>query len=116
MIKKKVRLREIAYARSGDKGRHANVGVIAYTEDGYRFLVENLTEEIVHAFFEPMGVEETERYLLPNLGALNFFLKGILGEGGSRSLRIDAQGKALGQALLELELVVPEDVLCRCRL
>ena len=115
MIKEKVRLREIAYARSGDKGRHANVGVIAYTAEGYKFLEEYLTEEMVHDFFRVMGVEETVRYLLPNLGALNFLLKGILGEGGSRSLRIDAQGKALGQALLELELMVPEDVLCQCR-
>lgn len=115
MTREKVRLREIAYARSGDKGRHANIGVIAYTAEGYRFLVEQLTDQVVHAFFEPMGVEEVVRYPLPNLGALNFLLKGILGEGGSRSLRIDAQGKALGQALLELELMVSEDVLCRCR-
>ncbi len=115
MIREKVRLREIAYARSGDKGRNANVGVIAYTEEGYRFLEDQLKAEVVQAFFETIGVEETVRYELPNLGALNFLLKGALGEGGSRSLRIDAQGKALGQALLQLELMIPEDILCKCR-
>lgn len=115
MIREKIHLREIAYARSGDKGIHANIGVIAYRLEGYRFLRENLTDKIVHQYFNPLGVKETLRYELPNLFALNFLLKGVLGEGGSRSLRIDAQGKALGQALLEIELEIAEDVLCRCR-
>ena len=110
MNKKKVRLSELAYARSGDKGRNANIGVIALSEDGYRLLEKFLTEEVVQAFFQPMGVEETKRYSLPRLQAFNFVLKGVLGQGGSRSLRIDAQGKALGQALLELELSLPEEM------
>ena len=115
MIQEKIHLREIAYARSGDKGSNANVGVIAYTPEGYRFLEEYLTEEKVQDFFHLIGVISTNRYELPNLGALNFVLKGALGKGGSRSLRIDAQGKALGQALLELEFMIQEDVLCQCR-
>ena len=115
MIREKILLHEIAYARSGDKGIHANIGVIAYQPEGYRFLRDNLTKESVHRYFEPLGVQETIRYELPNLLALNFLLKGILGEGGSRSLRIDAQGKALGQALLEMEIEIPEGVLCHCK-
>lgn len=115
MIKEKIHLREIAYARSGDKGRDANIGLAAYTPYGYLFLLESLTAEKVQEFFKALGVEKTVRYELPNLYAMNFVLKGALGEGGSRSLRIDAQGKALGQALLELELLIPEDVLCRCK-
>ena len=115
MITETVHLREIAYARSGDKGSHANIGVIAYCQEGYEFLKEHLTAEEVGHFFRHLGVEETIRYELPNIGALNFILKGALEGGGSRSLRVDAQGKALGQALLEMEIQVPEDILCHCR-
>lgn len=97
-------LRDIAYARSGDKGSSANIGVIAYNAKGYEYLVKHLTEEVVGNFFKPLGKFSVTRYELPNLYALNFVLSGILGEGGSRSLRIDSQGKVLGQALLEIEL------------
>lgn len=115
MISEIVHLAEIAHARSGDKGSHANIGVIAYTSEGYAFLHDYLTETLVHAYFESMGVLETKRYEMPNIGAFNFLLKGILAGGGSRSLRIDAQGKALGQALLEMEITIPEKILCHCR-
>lgn len=108
-------LREIAHARSGDKGSDANVGVIAYTGEGYAFLCEALTAERVQGFFGPMGVGAVTRYELPNLGAFNFVLPGILDGGGSRSLRIDAQGKALGMALLEMPVEIPADVLGACR-
>src|SRR6476659_8238789 len=105
-----IRLGDIAHARSGDKGSSANVGVIAYTPDGYDVLREQLTAERVEAFFTPMGVGKVVLYQLPNLGALNFILPGILNGGGSTNLRIDAQGKALGQALLELSLDLPDGV------
>lgn len=98
------KLRDIAYARSGDKGSSANVGVIAKTTEDYVFLKEHLTEECVQAYFLPLGVQKTVRYELPNLEAFNFVLYGILQGGGSRSLRVDSQGKALGQILLELDL------------
>lgn len=98
-----MKLREIAYARSGDKGADANIGVIAYNEEGYALLQEKLTAEKVQEYFLPLGVVKTVRYELPNLLALNFVLEGILDGGGSRSLRSDAQGKALGQILLEME-------------
>lgn len=115
MIIERIHLREIAYARSGDKGAHANIGVIAYTEEGYNFLREYLTAKKVDSYFKPMGVTETERYELPNLWALNFVLKDILEGGGSVSLRSDAQGKALGQALLEMPVQMPESQLCKSR-
>jgi hypothetical protein len=98
------KLRDIAIARSGDKGSNANIGVIAKKSEDFLFLKEFLTEERVQKYFEPFGVERTVRYELPNLEALNFILYGILQGGGSRSLRLDAQGKALGQILLELPL------------
>jgi hypothetical protein len=104
----KVRLGTIAYARSGDKGAGANVGVIARTPADYDVLRRSLTAERVEAFFRPLGAGRVVRYELPNLGALNFILPNILDGGGSLSLRIDAQGKGLGQALLEMELEIPE--------
>lgn len=101
-----VRLGDIAYARSGDKGTSANIGIIANTIEGYRFLEEQLTGEKVHDYFKDLGVRRVKRYMLPNLMALNFVLEGVLAEGGSRSLRTDAQGKALGQAILEMKFLI----------
>jgi hypothetical protein len=102
-----IRLGQIAHARSGDKGASANVGVIARQPAAYDFLRDWLTAERVEAFFRPMHPTNVIRYELPNLGALNFLLIGILGSGGSTSLRIDAQGKALGQAILEMTVEAP---------
>lgn len=104
---RQIRLGDIAYARSGDKGAGANVGVIARGPADYPILQERLTADRVEAFFQPMGVGRVVRYELPNLGALNFILPDILDGGGSLSLRTDAQGKALGQAILEMRLEVP---------
>ena len=106
-----VRLGQIAIARNGDKGSSANVGVIARTPRGYDFLHDHLSASKVEAFFKPLGVGTVIRYELPNLGALNFILPNILDGGGSVSMRIDAQGKALGQILLEMMLDVPDDLL-----
>jgi hypothetical protein len=102
-----IRVGDIAYARSGDKGAGANVGVIARSPEGYELLRRHLTADKLETFFKPMGVGRVVRYELANLGALNFVLPRILGRGGSLSLRIDAQGKALGQALLEMPLEIP---------
>ncbi len=99
-----MKLKEIAYARSGDKGCDANIGVIAKGSADYEYLREHLTAEKVAQFFSALSPQKAKRYELPNLHALNFVLEGILAEGGSRSLRIDAQGKALGQAILEMEI------------
>jgi hypothetical protein len=106
--KRSIRLAEIAHARSGDRGASANVGVIAYTPAGYRYLRQALTAAVVEQFFKPMGVGTVVRHELPNLGAFNFVLPNILNDGGSISLQIDAQGKGLGQQLLELKLEVQE--------
>jgi hypothetical protein len=98
------KLRDLAHARSGDKGSDANIGVIAYDQKSFEILKEKLTPEAVKGFFSEICTGEVLRYELPNLLALNFILKGALGKGGSVSLRSDAQGKALGEALLHLEL------------
>jgi hypothetical protein len=93
-------LRDLALARSGDKGTGANIGVIARRPDDFEFLKTWLTPEVVADYFEADGVESVARYELPNLSALNFVLRGILRE----NLRTDAQGKGLGQRLLDLPL------------
>jgi hypothetical protein len=104
-------LRQIAFARSGDKGNSANVAVFARTPATYAFLRSHLTVDRVHDYFRPLGVTRVTRYEVPNLEALNFVLEHALAGGGSRSLRIDAQGKALGMALLELPIEVPLNLL-----
>lgn len=100
-------LRAIAFARSGDKGASANVAVFARTPSAYVWLRDHLTAEAVEAYFRPLGVGRVVRHEVPNLAALNFVLPAVLAGGGSCSLRIDAQGKTLGQALLEMPVTLP---------
>jgi hypothetical protein len=107
----RVPLRRIAFARSGDKGDHANVGIAARSPLAFAWLRENLPAERVQRFFQDRVAGGVERYELPGLRAFNFFLRHALGGGGTLSLRADHQGKTLGQALLTLELDVPEAVL-----
>ena len=103
-------LREIAFARSGDKGNSANVAVFGRTPDAYAWLRRHLTAAMIEDYFRPLGVGTVVRYDVPNLEALNFVLPHVLGGGGSRSLRIDAQGKTLGMALLEMPVNAPKNL------
>jgi len=109
----RIRLHEIAHARSGDKGDSSNVGVFVFTQDAYEVLARELTAERVKAHFGRLVKGRVDRYELPNLLALNFILHDSLGGGGSESLKNDAQGKTHGQALLLMEIDVPDDVLSR---
>src|SRR5437016_1920171 len=95
---------DIAHARSGDKGNHANVAVLAYTPAGYDWLKENLTAETVAAYFASMNPSRVVRYVAPNVLGLNFVLYDILAGGASQSLRIDTQGKTLASALLQMQV------------
>jgi hypothetical protein len=106
----RVRLEEIAHARSGDKGDGSNVGVIAYTEAGYRLLQRELTTERVKQHFSHICRGTVDRFEVPNLKAINFILHDSLGGGGSESVKTDAQGKTHGQALLRMELDLPDSV------
>jgi hypothetical protein len=99
-----LRLSAIAHGRSGDKGNHANVAVIAYTATGYAWLRENLTAEVVRQYFEPLGPTRVDRYEAANLLALNFVLANVLAGGASRSLRSDTQGKTYALALLQMPI------------
>ena len=109
----KIRLIEIAHARSGDKGDTANVGVIARRAEYYPVLVKYLTAERVKAHFAGIALGAIERFELPNLGALNFLLHEALGGGGTRLLKNDAQGKTLGSAMLRMELEIEEHITLR---
>jgi hypothetical protein len=100
----KAPLSRIAHTRSGDKGDTANIGVIAWRQEDYPILVREVTATRVKAYFGELVQGDVTRYELPNLGALNFLLDGALGGGGTVSLRVDAQGKTLGAALLGLEI------------
>lgn len=98
------KLISIAYARSGDKGSCANIGVAARREEDYPLLINILTEERVQKFFQKLQPKKVTRYTLANLHALNFVLEGILHGGGASSLAIDSQGKTLAQALLTMDI------------
>ena len=102
----KVKLRDIAHGRSGDKGDAANIGIIAYNDDGYNIIEKYLTAEKVKKHFEGICHGKVERFEMPNIRALNFLLHNTLGGGGTVSLKHDAQGKTLAAALLRLELDV----------
>ncbi len=102
----KIKLRDIAHGRSGDKGDAANIGIIAYENNGYDFIKKNLTEEKVKEHFKGICFGKVERYELPNILALNFILHNTLGGGGTVSLKHDAQGKTLAAALLRMELEI----------
>jgi len=106
----KVRLIDIAHARSGDKGDTGNVGVIALRQEYYPILVKYLTTERVRAHFAGIALGQVERFELPNLWALNFLLHNALGGGGTISLKHDAQGKTLSSAMLRMELEIEEQI------
>lgn len=104
----KVRLLDIAHARSGDKGDTANVGVIALKAEWYPLLSRELTVERVAEHFRGVITGGVQRYELPNLKALNFLLHGALDGGGTLSLKTDAQGKVFSTAMLRMVLDVAE--------
>jgi hypothetical protein len=99
-----MKLGEIAHSRTGDKGNTSNISVIAYDERNYPLIERFVTAERVKAHFSEIVRGDVLRYELPQLGALNFVLNGALGGGVTRSLALDAHGKSLSSALLDLDL------------
>lgn len=107
----KVKLMDIAIARSGDKGDGSNVGVKANTPAIYEFLKANLTPEVVKEHFKEICLGDVTRYELDNLNVLNFILEDSLGGGGTETLIMDAQGKVHSLAMLYMEMDVPDELL-----
>ena len=108
-----IALYELAHGRTGDKGNKINISVIAYREEDYPLLVEQVTPERVAAYFgyrHPTGVR---RYLLPKLGAMNFVLDDVLDGGVNDSLNLDMHGKSLSFHLLDMKIRVPANVAAR---
>lgn len=103
-------LGELFATRSGDKGGNANLGVWGKTLETYSFLKNFLTIEKLKELLPDMEPFEIERYDLPNLLALNFYIKGVLGEGVAASVRNDPQAKTLGEYLRAKKIEVPESI------
>ena len=102
----KIKLIDITHGRSGDKGDAANVGIVAYDDNGYEIIKKHLTTEKVKKHFEGICFGKVERFEMPNIRALNFLLHNTLGGGGTVSLKHDAQGKTLAAALLKMEIEI----------
>ena len=99
-----MKLREIAHGRTGDKGDTCNISVIAYDRRNYERIRNEVTAARVRALFDGIVVGDVVRYELPQLGALNFVMTRALGGGVTRSTALDAHGKSLSSALLNLEM------------
>ena len=99
-----MKVREIAHSRTGDKGDTFNISVIAYDKSHYPLLREQVTAERIKALFAGIVEGDVVRYELPNISALNFVMHKALRGGVTRSLALDAHGKGLSSALLDMDL------------
>lgn len=99
-----MQLRELAHARTGDKGDTSQISVIAYEPGDYEYLAEHVTAARVAAHFAGVVRGEVVRYDLPGLGALNFVMQHALATGVTRSLALDPHGKCLASVLLEMDV------------
>ena len=103
-------LGRIFATRSGDKGGNANLGVWGKTPESYAFLNDFLTVNKLKALLPDLAPFEIERYEFPNLTAVNFYIKGVLGDGAAASLRLDPQAKTLGEYLRARLVEAPESL------
>ena len=99
-----MKLGTIAHSRACDKGDTSNISVVAYDPADYPHLEQHVTAEVVRSYFADIVAGEVVRFALPKIGALNFVLHRALGGGVTRSLALDAHGKCLGSAILDLEI------------
>ena len=111
----KIRLADIAHARSGDKADWVDFGLFAWNAAGYAVLEREVTAARVQAHFAPWLPGEVQRWPLPNILALKLVLHDALQGGGARNLRLDNLGKAMAAALLRMTIDVDEAELARCR-
>ena len=105
---KKVQLRELCYARSGDKGNISDIGLMALNKENYEIIKKQVTPESVKKHFGDMVTGDVTIYEMPNIDSLEIVMYGALGGGAPRTLRLDQTGKSLGQALLRMEVEVPD--------
>jgi hypothetical protein len=104
-------LKDLAFARSGDKGDVCNVGVMAITPAVYAFLVKQLTPERIKEHFSGMVRGIVEVYPMPNINSIQVVLRQSLGGGATCTLRFDQTGKSMCTALLRLPLDAPDELI-----
>jgi len=97
-------LRDIAHTRTGDKGNRSTISVIAYDLKDFPAIERCVTADRVRTYYAGIVKGEVERYVVPQLGALNFVLHDALGGGVTRSLALDAHGKCLASAILGMAI------------
>ena len=102
-----MKLRQLAHSRTGDKGNTLNVSVICYDVVHYDHLLAHVTPERVKVHLDGVGKGDVTRFELPGISAMNFVLGRALGGGVTRSLALDAHGKSLSSALMDLEIPEP---------
>ncbi|HEX5083164.1 MAG TPA: hypothetical protein VFY40_14055 [Blastocatellia bacterium] len=106
----RIPLHRLAHGRAGDKGDIVNISLIAYHNESFPLLVEQVTEEKVRHLFRHRNPTAVRRYLLPKLGAMNFVLETALDGGVNESLNLDSHGKTLAFLLLSLEVAAPKEL------
>lgn len=108
-----VPLYRLAHGRTGDKGNISNISVIAWQDELFPLLMEQLTEAAVSDWFAPRMPTRVTRYALPRIAAMNFVIEGVLDGGVNDALNLDAHGKALSFHLLEFPVLVPPELAAR---
>lgn len=111
MAKKRIKLIDICYYRSGDKGDISNIGLMAKTEKAYEIIKREVTPERIKAHFKGWVKGDVIIYPMDNLQSLEIMLYKALGGGATKTLRIDQTGKAMGNALVKMEIEVDESEL-----
>lgn len=101
-----VPLYRLAHGRSGDKGNTSNISVIAWRDDWFPLLVEQVTEDVVLKWFAHRKPSRVIRYVLPTISAMNFVMEGVLDGGVNDALNLDAHGKALSFHMLDIPVLV----------
>lgn len=107
----RIQLRDVAQARSGDKGDLSNVALFAPTDALYRAFLREVTPERVRSHYGRFVRGHVDRYEVPNVRALNFVLHQALDGGAARSLRSDPLGKSYGSLILRMEIEVRDEEL-----
>ncbi len=110
---KRVKLREVAHTRAGEKIDLSNVGVICYREEDFSILQEQVTVERVMELYGPISHGNAYRYEFPCIAALNFVFDSILEGGRTRTISFEESGKALASLMLTLDVDVPDEYVTR---
>lgn len=101
-------LKELAYARSGDKGDVSNIGLLAFNDKNYEIILREVTPERIKAHFRGMVQGEVKVFPMPNINSLEIVMYNALGGGATRTLRFDQTGKSMCTALLRMEVETGE--------